>query len=128
MALDMDQIYNKEKQTKKKDWSRVYEQSKSPCPHAVQNHKSELTTPDLTYDDILAACEHLTIGTVVNMVTPFGYLGGDRRFVNNAIPVKFKVCGIYPHHVVLTDGVIQLSMDKFELYSQRNSKVLCYGD
>lgn len=128
MALDMDQIYNKEKQTKKKDWSRVYEQRKSPCPHAVQNRKSELTTPDLTYDDILAACAHLTIGTEVNIVTPFGCVSGDKRFVNNAIPAKFKVCGIYTHHVVFTNGVIQLSMDKFDLYWQRNSKVLCYVD
>ena len=124
MALNMDQIYEK-KQTKKKRKS-VYVPRKSTCPGAVHNVSSDRLPIPLPMSEVEAACAHLTVGTAVKLILSFSQLKGKRQYGEEEVAKEFKVCGVYPHHIDFTDGIVRLSMDKFDIYSQRNQEVLRY--
>ena len=123
MALNTDQIYEK-KQTKKR--KSVYVPRKSTYPGAVYNVATDRLPIPLPMSDINAACAHLTVGTAVKMILSFSQLKGMRQYGEEAVAKEFRVCGVYPHHIDFTDGVVRLSMDKFDIYSQRNQEVLRY--
>lgn len=106
---------------------QIYEKKcKSTCPGAVHNVAADRLSIPVPISDIDAACAHLTVGTAVKMILSFNQLNGKRPYGEEEAAKEFRVCGVYPHHIDFTDGIVRLSMDKFDIYSQRNQEILRY--